>query len=148
MQLNQATDYAFRVVLYLSGLPFGEVVRGLTIAQSQNIPPRFLQKIMRLLAAAGLIKSYRGVVGGFSLAKRAEEITLYDVIVAMEGPLGIHRCLAERNVCNRHCSEECPVHQELAAVQDSLAASLASVTFAALAVKANNSNKGVEAWKN
>ncbi|MBP2662676.1 MAG: cymR 2 [Firmicutes bacterium] len=142
MQLNQATDYAFRVVLYLARLPIGEVASGLIIAESQNIPRRFLQKIMRLLAAAGLVKSYRGAVGGFALARRAEAITLYDVIVAMEGPLGIHRCLTDRSVCNRHCGEECPVHQALAATQDRLAADLAEVTFAALAAKTNNFNRG------
>lgn len=135
MQLNQATDYAFRVVLYLAGLPLGEVISGVTIAESQNIPRRFLQKIMRSLAAAGLVKSYRGVEGGFSLTKPASEITLYDVIVGMEGPLGIHRCLAERNVCNRSCSQECPVHQALAAVQNRLAVDLSSIDFATLAAK-------------
>ncbi|HWR44705.1 Rrf2 family transcriptional regulator [Sporomusa sp.] len=142
MQLNQATDYAFRVVLYLAGLPQGEVASGVIIADRQNIPPRFLQKIMRMLAAAGLVKSYRGVVGGFALAKPVEEITLYDVIVAMEGPLGIHRCLADRKACTRDCGQECPVHQALAAIQDRLAADLSSVTFAALAAKANNSIRG------
>lgn len=141
MQLNQATDYAFRVMLYLAKLPFGEVARSLAIAEKQNIPPRFLQKIMRLLSAAELVKSYRGVVGGFALAKRPEEITLYDVIVAMEGPLGIHRCLAERNVCNRRCEEECPVHQALRSIQDKLAASLAGITFAAMAAKTDDSDR-------
>lgn len=141
MQLNQATDYAFRVILYLAKLPFGEVARSITIAEQQNIPSRFLQKIMRLLLAAGLVKSYRGVVGGFALAKPSEEITLYDVIVAMEGPLGIHRCLAERNACNRRCEEECPVHQALIAIQDNLAASLAGISFAELAAKNENSNR-------
>lgn len=142
MQLNQATDYAFRVVLYLSGLPFGEVARGLTIADTQNIPSRFLQKIMRLLSAAGLIKSYRGAVGGFALSKRPEEITLYEVIVAMEGPLGIHRCLTDRSICNRHCEKECSVHQALAAIQGNLAADLSSITFAAMAGKTTNSGRG------
>lgn len=141
VQLNQATDYAFRVVLYLSGLPFGEVARGIVIAERQNIPPRFLQKIMRMLAAASLVKSYRGVVGGFALAKRPEEITLYDVIVAVEGPLGIHRCLADRSICNRHCEHECPVHQALAVIQDNLATNLSSVTFADMAQKTNKSGR-------
>lgn len=138
MQLTQATDYAFRVVLYLAGLPPGTVASGVTIAEYQNIPPRFLQKIMRSLAAAGLVKSFRGVEGGFALAKPAEEITLYDVIIAVEGPLGIQRCLADRNICNRDYGQECPVHQALAVIQDRLAADLSGVTFAALAKKANN----------
>lgn len=136
MQLTQATDYAFRVVLYLASLPSGEVANGISIAERQNIPSRFLQKIMRKLVAASLVKSYRGVVGGFALAKQADEITLYDVIIAMEGPLGIQRCLNDHKVCNRECGQECPVHQALAAIQERLIADLSTVTFAALAAKA------------
>lgn len=136
MQLNQATDYAFRVVLYLAGLPSGTVESGVIIAERQNIPYRFLQKIIRMLAAAGLVKSYRGVEGGFALAKSPDNITLYDVITAMEGPLGIHRCLADRNACNKSCGQECPVHQALAGIQERLAADLSSVTFAVLAAEA------------
>ncbi|QDR83217.1 RrF2 family transcriptional regulator [Sporomusa termitida] len=141
MQWNQATDYAFRVVLYLAGLPPGEVASGVIIADRQHIPHRFLQKIMRLLSAAGVVKSFRGVAGGFALAKAPAAISLYDVIVAMEGPLAIHRCLADRKACNRDCEQECPVHQALAGIQDRLAADLASVTFAALAAKANKSSR-------
>lgn len=136
MQLNQATDYAFRVVLYLAGLPSGTVESGVIIAERQNIPYRFLQKIVRMLAAAGLVKSYRGAEGGFALAKSPDNITLYDVITAMEGPLGIHRCLAERNACNKSCGQECPVHHALAGIQERLAADLSSVTFAVLAAEA------------
>ena len=134
VQLNQATDYAFRVVLFLSGLPQGEVAKGVVIAEIQNIPPRFLQKIMHRLTSAGLIIAYRGAGGGFCLTKPPEEITLYDVILAMEGPLALHRCLADRNVCIG-AGGECPVHRALAAVQDSLVVNLTKVTFAQLLAK-------------
>lgn len=138
MQLNQATDYAFRVVLYLAGLPSGTVESGVVIAESQNIPYQFLQKIMRMLAAAGLVQSYRGVEGGFALAKLPDDITLYDVITAMEGPIAIQRCLSDRNACNKGYGRECPVHRALQGIQDRLAADLSKVTFAALAAEAKN----------
>jgi Rrf2 family protein len=90
---------------------------------------------MRMLVAASLVKSYRGVVGGFSLVKPAEEITLYDVIVAMEGPLNIHRCLSDLQACNRGFGQECSVHQAMTAIQERLAADLSTVSFAALAAR-------------
>lgn len=135
MQLNQATDYAFRVVLFLARLPLNEVASSHVIADRQDIPLRYLQKITRQLAVAGLIKSYRGVVGGFALAKPAQEITLYDVIVAMEGPLAINHCLPDGKACSLHHGGDCPVHQSLVAIEGRLKADLASVTFAALAAK-------------
>ena len=61
MRLNQATDYAFRMVLYLASLPEGTKITGAALAEKQNIPERFLLKIMRNLTAAGIMKSYRGV---------------------------------------------------------------------------------------
>lgn len=69
MRLNQATDYAFRAVLYLAQLPPGEVVEAQVIARHEGIPMRFLLKILRLLTKAGIIYSYRGVGGGYALAR-------------------------------------------------------------------------------
>ncbi|HMM21934.1 MAG TPA: Rrf2 family transcriptional regulator [Selenomonadales bacterium] len=133
MQLNQSTDYAFRAVLHMASLPAGCVVTGAAMAGQQMIPPRFVLKIMHMLSKAGIVSSHRGTGGGFSLAKPAEEISLYDVIVAMEGELAIHRCLGERNSCNKHCTEECPVHATLGRLQDQLIEGLKSTNFGALA---------------
>lgn len=133
MQLNHATDYAFRVVLFLAKMSLNEVASSPVIADSQDIPLRYLQKITRPLVLAGLIKSYRGVIGGFALAKPAREITLYDVITAMEGPLAINRCFPDGKACSLHPDGDCPVHRSLAAIEGRFKADLASVTFAALA---------------
>ena len=136
MQLNQTTDYAFRVILHLACTAEGEIASGVTIAEKQSIPPGFLQKVMRLLTKAGIVQSYRGAGGGFTLARKAADISLLDVVVAMEGPLGIHRCLLERSACNRHCTSDCPVHEALDEIQNCLVAELAAVKFAALAAAA------------
>lgn len=144
MQFNQATDYAFRTVLHLAALPAGTVVAAQTIADEEKIPVRFLLKIMRSLTAAGIVKSYRGVVGGYGLGRQAGEITLLDVIEAMEGPIAIHRCLAERTACNKHCTEECPVHRNLAIIQDQFVAALRSLDFATLVAQHRTGKKGVE----
>lgn len=70
MNLNQATDYAFRAVLFLAGQGEGKVVEAQQIAQKEIIPMRFLLKIMPSLIKAGIIGSQRGVGGGYYLAKK------------------------------------------------------------------------------
>ncbi|MBE3573984.1 MAG: Rrf2 family transcriptional regulator [Firmicutes bacterium] len=134
MQLNQATDYAFRAVLHLALAGTGQVVEAQSIAREQSIPMRFLLKIMRSLVRGGIVRSYRGVGGGFALARPAQEITLLDVVQAMEGPIRVNRCLVDPRYCSRHWSQHCPVHQALGQVQSALAQALASHTFADLAL--------------
>lgn len=133
MQLNKATDYAFRAVLYMAALPPGAVAGSRELAEKQAIPPRFVLKIMHLMIKAGLVVSRRGAEGGFSLARPAEEISLLDVITAMEGRVALHQCLAEREACNKHCTAECPVHRRLAELQAALVSGLGATTFAELA---------------
>ena len=72
MRLNQATDYAFRMVLYLATCPEGTKITGAALAEKQNIPERFLLKIMRSLTAADIMKSYRGGRRRLCLATRPE----------------------------------------------------------------------------
>lgn len=121
------------MVLYLGQLPADMIVRGPEIADQQHIPSRFLLKIMRSLAQAGIIKSFRGVAGGYALAKSLAQISLYDVIVAMEGPVVIQRCLKDPGSCTRQSESVCAVHQALDTVQVVLVDKLRSINFAELA---------------
>ncbi len=140
VQLNQATDYAFRALLHLAALPPGSIVSTQELAAREAIPPRFLQKITRPLSKAGLIRSHRGAEGGFALARPAAEISLLDIITAMEGRLVIHRCLEERDACNKHCTEECPVHATLASLQDQLVDGLRKANLTALLAEKKRHN--------
>lgn len=135
MQLNQATDYAFRLILHLAMLSEGEIANGNAISEQENIPSRFLLKIVRYLTKAGIVKSYRGIDGGFALAQSPNDITLLDVIKAMEGPVAIHRCLEDREACSKQCTEECPVHEALGSIQARMVEGLAQVNFGYLADK-------------
>ena len=134
MQFNQATDYAFRVVLHLAALPHGAIVNGQTLADKERIPQRFLHKIMRTLTAAGIIRSHRGADGGFALEKQAQDISLLTVVQAMEGPVMIQRCLGDGSLCSKACATACPVHAALGGVQEQLVASLGTIRFAELAL--------------
>ncbi len=83
MVISRAAEYAIRATLYMAGFPTGQAVSKRDICQTQDITPGFLVKIMQPLINKGLVKSYRGVAGGFSLAKRPEEISLWDTVSAI-----------------------------------------------------------------
>ena len=138
MRLNQATDYAFRMVLYLASLPEGTKITGAALAEKQNIPERFLLKILRSLTKAGIMKSYRGVEGGFALQRAPKDITLFDIIDAVEGQTELQRCLHDIGSCSRGCSGRCSIYAAFADIQRDLAAHLKSINFETLAKQEAN----------
>lgn len=107
LSIKRETDYAIRCVYYLSGKP-GEVTMVDEIAREMCIPKSFLAKILQKLAKAHVVKSHVGVRGGFFLAREACDITLYDVIVAVEGPVAMNRCTVKKKECA--LSSKCAVH--------------------------------------
>jgi len=129
MRLNQATDYAMRAVLYLSGLPYGQVVEAKLIAEEEKIPMRFLLKILRLLTKEEIVESHRGVNGGYALARHPSKITMLDVVEAIEGPITVNRCLYAPEECNKNFSKHCPVHKALFELQKSMAEHLKRYNF-------------------
>lgn len=131
MTLNQATDYAFRAVLFLAKHP-EEVVEAQVIAEREVIPMRFLLKIMPSLIKAGIIRSYRGAGGGYSLAKMPQDVSFLDVLEAVEGPVRLNRCLIDSSLCNKKAAPACDIHQVLGSVQDKLRKELHTHRFSDL----------------
>ncbi len=107
MRITKQTDYAIRCVLYLSQ-NHNEVKVVDEIARAKSIPKVFLAKILQKLARAGIVRSHRGVKGGFELAKRPKDISLLDVIEAIEGPVAMNICAIDKRMCN--LSNTCSVH--------------------------------------
>lgn len=107
MQITRQADYAIRCVLYLAEHP-NEVKVVNEIASSKSIPKVFLAKILQKLSKAGIVRSYKGVKGGFELAKRPKDITLLDVIEAIDGPVAMNICAIDKRLCNM--SNQCSVH--------------------------------------
>lgn len=87
MRVSAKTDYAIRAALELAAAPDEKPVKGERIASAQAIPLRFLENILMQLRHAGLVDSRRGAEGGYRLARPAGEVTLADVIRAIDGPL-------------------------------------------------------------
>ena len=85
MRTTAKADYAVRAAVELAAA--GGLVNAEQIAQAQDIPLNFLENILRDLRRAGIVESRRGQAGGYALARPAEEISIADVIRAVEGPL-------------------------------------------------------------
>lgn len=120
----------------LAGSAPGEVVTAQEIARREKVPLRFLLKIMRSLVDAGIVKSVRGVTGGYALARPPGKITLLDVVEAVEGPVRLNRCLIDQEYCTKRWANRCPVHQVLEVIQNAVIQELARHNFAELAQKA------------
>jgi Rrf2 family protein len=131
MQISRRTDYGLRVILHLAGLPTNQRASTHEIATHQSIPGPFLAKIVSQLSVAGLVTTHRGAGGGVALAIPPSDISLLQVIEALDGPLRLNRCLIQPDSCPRN--ETCPVHDVLALAQDQLATLLQDTTFDALA---------------
>jgi Rrf2 family protein len=89
MRVSAKVDYALRAMLELAAA--GELVKGEQLATAQAIPQKFLESILVELRHAELVTSRRGVEGGYALARPADEISLADVIRAVEGPIATVR---------------------------------------------------------
>jgi Rrf2 family protein len=103
---------------YTASQPAGTVCTTDEIASQENIPQPFLRKILPRLAQAGLIRTRRGTGGGITLARPAGEINLYDIVMAMEGPIALNRCLQRPGECPRE--DVCLVHDALLRIQETL----------------------------
>jgi Rrf2 family protein len=87
MRLSARSDYALRAVIELAAAAGGGHVTADQLARTQAIPGKFLEAILTQLRRAGLVRSQRGPDGGFWLARPASDISLADVIRAIDGPL-------------------------------------------------------------
>jgi Rrf2 family protein len=130
MRVSAKADYAIRAVVELAAAGPGPV-KGERIAQAQSIPPNFLENILADLRNAGLVVSKRGADGGYWLARAADEITLADVIRAVDGPLANVRGLRSEQVSYEGSAER--LRDVWVAVRASLRAVLEQVTVGELA---------------
>ena len=104
MKISTKGRYGLRILIDLAthdnSIP--RLIRD--IAQAQQISEKYISRLVIDLRRAGLIRSIRGVNGGFHLAKKPEEITLLEVIETMEGPVSVVECVNARHKCDRNSS--------------------------------------------
>lgn len=133
-KVNKLTDYATVVLITIAR---SHVVRSTQhISENTGIPLPTVAKLMKSLNKAGLVKSQRGASGGYSLGRVPAEITLADVIQAVEGPIALTACA---DTSDEHCSIEavCPVQGRWNRVNSAVRAALTQVTLADMVADMN-----------
>jgi len=138
MELTRKGEYAIRGIIYLAQQPPGKMSLISEIAEAVDAPQTFLAKIFQNFAKQGIVNSYRGTGGGFTLGRLPSDITLREVVEAVEGPIIPNRCLTGKGSCDK--DSECLVHPVWRKVQSQIVQILEGVTFEELAKK--NALKG------
>jgi Rrf2 family protein len=127
MQITRQADYAVRAVLYLAQLGPDRRAATSQIAEDQQIPPSFLAKIVSQLSVAGLLQTSRGARGGVSLARPPEQISLLEVVEAIDGPILLNECVSPSGACT--FGDDCVMRTIWCEAQSELVERLNGTTF-------------------
>lgn len=130
MKITQAGEYGLLALVYLARQPEGRLAMSDEIATAEDIPKGFLAKILQTLNRAGFLYSRQGAKGGFMLARRPVEISVLEVIEAIEGPIAFQRCLEEPATCDR--AETCALCAVFTEAQNQVTEIFARVTLSDL----------------
>lgn len=130
MQISKQADYALRAMLFLARLKPGELAPTRIIAREMLIPGSFLAKIISQLSLAGLIQTTRGAKGGVSLAKNTDDVTILDVVSAIDGAIKLNECTADPSICP--FGEKCPIHKSWVEIESNLVSKMRSYTLTRL----------------
>lgn len=122
MKITRATEYACRALRFLNTRDDDRCFSIQEIAEEEHVPVQFLAKVMQSLTQAGIVKSTCGKSGGYKLRRAAENISLAEVFMAVEGPVALNPCLDEDCECSLRC--DCRVHDVWQELQDAIVAVL------------------------
>jgi len=125
------TDYAARLVLHLACQKVDDAIPIARIAEERLLPAPYVRRLVGKLVAAGILATERGATGGVKLARLASDISLLDVVEAMEGEVVLNHCLKSGYGCP--LSARCPVQTAWGKITDDTKARMAAVRFDALA---------------
>jgi len=137
LQISRKIDYALRAMIHLAGLPDGRIASLQDLSSTLHIPREFLAKILKVLAARGLVRSARGAHGGYQLARPPGQISFLEVIEAVEGPVQLNVCLDHKDRCD--VSSSCTMYHVWKAGQDRMLEVYRRTTIAELIAPAADS---------
>ncbi|TAA24605.1 SUF system Fe-S cluster assembly regulator [Pseudoxanthomonas winnipegensis] len=127
LRVTKLTDYA-TVLLTVLANRSGEVLSATELAEASGLEATTVSKVLKPLAQAGLVEGLRGVHGGYRLAHAASEISLVQIIEAMEGPLAITECSQHDSQCG--IAQRCGVRANWRLINDVVADALRGMTLA------------------
>ena len=126
LRVTKLTDYATVVLTALAAKP--GVHSAAELAEQAGLEAPTVAKILKPLAQAGLVEGFRGANGGYRLARPATEISLVEIVEAMEGPLGMTECSVHAGACG--IEHSCGVRANWRRINDVVADALRGVTLA------------------
>jgi len=112
-----------------------------SVAQRQGISEYYLEQLMSILKKAGLVRSVRGVYGGYTLAHNPSEITVGDILRALEGPIGLVDCVLERDAVKCLKYENCITRIVWERISESIIKTIDSITLLDMCNEAIKHNK-------
>ena len=127
LRVTKLTDYA-TVVLTALAARAGAVASATDLAEQAGLEVPTVAKLLKPLAQAGLVEGFRGTNGGYRLARPAAEITLVQIVEAMEGPLGMTECSVHAGACG--IEQSCGVRANWRRINDVVADALRGITLA------------------
>lgn len=126
MKLSTRGKYGLYAMYYLASHK-DEGPQSLQNIASTGVPKQYLEQLLGNLRRAGLVSSVRGVQGGYQIAREPGQISILNVIDAMEGPLELSECMTDEGHCDRSC--QCPVRRVWQKLTDSINRELAGITL-------------------
>ena len=128
MRVTQEADYAIRICLILDSV--GEKTGASSIADLACITPKIALKVLRKLTAAGYVRSYKGVCGGYELARAGDSIKVLELIELIDGPVRISKCLDCEHECSKNpCKTDCKMHIAFGVVNKKLIENLGMINI-------------------
>lgn len=118
LRLTKKADYGLMALKFLAEHGDTASLSAKDIAEAYHIPPQLLAKILQRLAKEGLLRSHAGMNGGYTLARSSKEISAFEVIKAIDGPLFITSCVTESGLCD--LTNSCTIKEPLARVNESI----------------------------
>jgi FeS assembly SUF system regulator len=98
LRISKMTDYAIMVMVELNASK-GEVLSAQALAERSHLELPTVSKVLKLLVKTGMVDSYRGSNGGYSLERKAADISVAEIITAIEGPIAMTECSVEEGLC-------------------------------------------------
>lgn len=126
LRISKLTDYAILVMVELSRS--GELLSAQALAERVHVETPTASKVLKLLASAGLLKSYRGANGGYQVSRPAPDISVAEVISAIEGPIAMTECSVEEGLCNQE--DSCDLRGNWQRISVAVARALQDVSLA------------------
>ncbi len=136
MFLSKACEYGLRASLYLAAAPPGQNVSIRTVSEVLGMPYPFLAKVVQTLAQQGLVASSRGAGGGIALARPAAQISLRDIVQAIDGGDVFTQCVLGLPGCGER--QPCPLHDKWAPTRARITAMFDDVSLADLGARIQN----------